>query len=250
MARPRQRPARPPLALSATLREKWLTLLVHGGALTTLAVLAWLYLTNRLGVDIVNGVYYYTGRIALILLALSLAATPISFIFGYPKVLLVRRPLGLYAFLFAVLHFTNFIGLDYGFDLNLVFQDAVLNKPYIIVGLLALLILLALAVTSTQGWKRRLRRGWTNLHRLVYLAALLAALHFFWQAKVPERPEPLIYGAVFVALLVVRLPPIRRWLVRTRQGRAAPTRAQSASLPSTELSTAPRPPRPQRHEGS
>lgn len=233
----RPRAARPPRSWSATLRDKWLTLLVHGGALTTLAVLTWLYLTNRLGVDIVNGVYYYTGRIALILLALSLAATPISFIFGYPKALLVRRPLGLYAFLFAVLHFTNFIGLDYGFDLNLVLQDAILNKPYIIVGLLALLILLALAVTSTQGWKRRLKRGWTKLHRLVYLAALLAALHFFWQAKVPERPEPLIYGAVFIALLVVRIPPIRRWIVRARQGRAAPLNVQPSAVHPTERTT-------------
>ncbi len=220
MAGPRPRAPRPPRARPVTLRDRWLTLLVHGGALTTLAVVAWLYLTNRLGVDIVNGVYYYTGRIALILLALSLAATPINIVFGYSKALLVRRPLGLYACLFAVLHFANFIGLDYGFDLRLVLQDAVLNKPYIIVGLLALLILLALALTSTQGWKRRLKRGWTRLHRLVYLAALLAALHFFWQAKVPERPEPLVYGAVYLALLAVRLPPVRRWLVRARQGRS------------------------------
>ena len=219
MVRPRPRPARQPRAWSATLRAKWLTLLVHGGALTTLAVLAWLYLTDRLGVDIVNGVYYYTGRIALVLLSLSLAATPINIVFGYSRVLLVRRPLGLYACLFAVLHFTNFVGLDYGFDLRLILQDAVLNKPYIVVGLLALLILLALALTSTHGWQRRLRRGWTRLHRLVYAAALLAALHFFWQAKVPERPEPLLYGAVYLALLAVRLPPVRRWIVRARQER-------------------------------
>lgn len=221
MVRQRSRAARQPRSWSASLRAKWLTLLVHGGAWITLAVLTWLYLTDRLGVDIVNGVYYYTGRIALVLLGLSLAATPISTVFGYSKALLVRRPLGLYACLFAVLHFATFVGLDYGFDLGLILQDAILNKPYIIVGLLALLILLALALTSTQGWQRRLRRGWTRLHRLVYLAALLAALHFFWQAKVPERPEPLVYGAVYLALLAVRLPPIRRRLVRRRQGRAA-----------------------------
>jgi sulfoxide reductase heme-binding subunit YedZ len=186
-----------------------------------LGVLTWRFVTGTLGVDEVNAVYYYTGRAALILLALSLAATPISFIFGYSKALTVRRPLGLYGFLFAALHFTGFLTLDYGLDLNIILMDAILTKPYIVVGLLALLILLALAITSTQGWQRRLRRNWTRLHRLVYVAVLLAALHFFWQAKTPERWEPLIYGVIFTLLLIVRIPPVRQWFVQLRQRQSA-----------------------------
>jgi sulfoxide reductase heme-binding subunit YedZ len=90
--------------------------------------------------------------------------------------------------------------------------------PYILAGSLALLILTALAITSTRGWMRRLGRKWKRLHRLVYAAGMLAVLHFLWQAKAAEREEPLIYAAVLALLLLVRTPPVRRWLVvqRTR----------------------------------
>jgi sulfoxide reductase heme-binding subunit YedZ len=220
-----------PTSLSARAKDKWLTLVVHLGCLAPLVVLVWRYVNDDLGVDFINAIYTFTGRTAIILLALSLTASPISFIFGYSKALTVRRPLGLYAFFYALVHFSNFLGLDYALDLNFILQDALLNKPYIIAGLLALTLLIPLAITSTQGWQRRLRRNWTRLHRLVYLAALLAALHFFWQAKVPERLDPLIYGTVLLILLIVRIPPVRLWLVRTRQRLTARPAQTSRRVP-------------------
>jgi sulfoxide reductase heme-binding subunit YedZ len=88
--------------------------------------------------------------------------------------------------------------------------------PYILAGSLALLILTPLAITSTRGWMRRLGRNWKRLHQLVYVAGALAVLHFLWQAKAAERGEPLIYAAVLALLLLMRTPPVRRWLVAQR----------------------------------
>lgn len=214
-ARPKAR--RQPQTPTAWLQARWLSLLVHLGATLPLAWLAWRAIRGSLGVDPVATLNNFTGRGAILLLALSLTATPLYILFDLRQPLTVRRALGLYAFLYAALHFTNFIGLDYAFNLSAIFQDALLDKPYIIVGLLALLILLTLAITSTKGWKRRLGRNWTVLHRLVYVAAALTALHFFWQAKAAERFDPLLYGAILTTLLVVRIPPIRRWIISTRQ---------------------------------
>ena len=118
----------------------------------------------------------------------------------------MRKALGLYAFLYASLHLLNFVGLDYGFDLGFIAQDALLDKPYILAGLLALLILLPLAITSTRGWMKRLGRNWKRLHQLVYGAGVLAVLHFFWQAKVAERWEPLLYGLALALLLIGACP--------------------------------------------
>jgi methionine sulfoxide reductase heme-binding subunit len=231
-ARPKAR--RQPQTPAAWLVANWLSLLVHLGATLPLAWLVWRAIRGDLGVDPVATLNNFTGRGSILLLALSLTTTPLYILFDLRKPLTVRRALGLYAFLYAALHFANFIGLDYAFDLSLILQDAVLDKPYIIVGLLALIILLVLAITSTKGWKRRLGRGWNQLHRLVYVAAALTALHFFWQAKAAERFDPLLYGAILTALLVVRIPPIRQAIIRLRQRKAAgpvmPRQASASGL--------------------
>jgi sulfoxide reductase heme-binding subunit YedZ len=122
-------------------------------------------------------------------------------------VLKLRRPLGLYAFLYASLHGLTFVGLDYGFNLGLILRE-VLQKRFVQAGILAFLLLLPLAITSTRGWMRRLGKNWKQLHRLVYVAALVAVVHFVWLAKGDIR-EPLAYGAVVVLLLAVRLPFVR-----------------------------------------
>ena len=172
-------------------------------ALAPLAILVWNFTQGELGVDPVNTINNWTGRTAIVLLLVCLACTPANTIFGFRRALGVRKALGLYAFLYACLHLLNFIGLDYAFDFSLLWQDALLDKPYILVGALALLILLPLAVTSTRGWMKRLGRNWKRLHRLVYVAGVLAVLHFLWQAKVAERIDPLLYGLV-LALLIAR----------------------------------------------
>lgn len=207
--------------MATYVRNNWFWWVVTLAALAPMGWLAWRALTNSLGVDPVNTVNNVSGRAAMIVLFFSLACTPLNTIFGFRRALTVRRSLGLIAFAYASLHLLNFVGLDYGFDWNLIVQDAVLDKPYILAGSLALLLLALLAITSTRGWMRRLGRNWKRLHRLVYAAGVLVVLHFLWQAKAAERWEPLMYGGVLAALLLVRVPAVRNWLVRQRSARSA-----------------------------
>jgi len=188
-------------------------ILAHVGALLPLAWLLWETWQGQFIVDPVKEITTRTGKTALILLILSLACTPMNTIFGFKQALRVRRPLGLYAFMYAGLHFLTFVGLDYGFDLALIRQDIV-NQRYVLVGFAAGLLLLSLAITSTRGWQKRLGRNWKRLHRLVYLAGILAIIHFMWLVK--DIREPLRYGAVVALLLIVRIPGIRKALSNAR----------------------------------
>jgi sulfoxide reductase heme-binding subunit YedZ len=155
-------------------------------------------------VDPVREITTRTGKTALILLILSLACTPLGTLFGFKQALRVRRALGLYAFMYASLHFATFVGLDYGFDLALL-RQAIFDQRYVLAGFAAGLLLLAMAITSTQGWQKLLGKNWKRLHRLAYLAGILAVVHFIWLVK--DVREPLRYAAVLTALLVLRLPP-------------------------------------------
>ncbi|GAB4215913.1 MAG: hypothetical protein OHK0022_56390 [Roseiflexaceae bacterium] len=186
----------------------------HIGSLIPLAVMVWLYFTNGLSANPIQDLTFRTGKTALILLVLSLACTPANRLLGWKPAQVLRRPLGLYAFLYAVLHLLIFAVLDYGLDWSLIAQT-VAEKWYIIVGFAAFLLLLPLAFTSTKGWQRRLGKRWTLLHRLVYLAAPLAVLHFVLLVKADVR-EPLLYGAALALLLALRLPPVKRALARLR----------------------------------
>lgn len=126
------------------------------------------------------------------------------------------KSLGLWAFVYATLHMLVFIGLDYGFNVQFILDDGLFQKRYIFVGLISLLIMLPLALTSTKGWMRRLGRKWKTLHRLVYVAGVLAVLHFVWLAK-GGRVEPFIYAAVLTLLLVVRIPAVRKSAIDLRR---------------------------------
>lgn len=198
-------------------------------AAAPLVLIIWDYSQGVLGIDPVNAINNRTGRTAVILLLASLACTPLNILLGWRQVLGLRKSLGLWAFGYAALHLLNFVGLDYAFNLNQIFQDAVLDKPYILAGLASLLILIPLAVTSTRGAMRRLGKNWKRLHRLAYAAGALAVLHFLWQAKAAERWEPLIYAAVLAVLLVIRLPPVRQALVRWRTGLAQALAGQTVA---------------------
>jgi sulfoxide reductase heme-binding subunit YedZ len=195
------------------LKSRWLKILVHAGALIPLAWTAWQYSQGLFLVDPVREITTLTGRGALILLVLMLACTPISTLFGFKQVLRVRRLLGLYAFLYASLHFATFVWLDYRFDLELL-VEAVFAQRYVVVGFIAGLILLALALTSTRGWQKRLGKNWKRIHRLAYLAGILAVVHFAWLVK--DIRVPLQYGAVLALLLVLRIPRVRKALSRAR----------------------------------
>jgi sulfoxide reductase heme-binding subunit YedZ len=195
------------------LKARWLQILTHVGALLPLAWLLWETWQGQFIVDPVKEITTRTGKTALILLILSLACTPVNTIFGFKQVLRVRRPLGLYAFLYVGLHFLTFLGLDYGFDLDLIRQD-ILDQRYVLVGFATGLLLLPLAITSTKGWQKRLGKSWKRLHRLVYVASILDIVHFVWLTK--DLREPLRYGGVVVLLLIVRIPAIKRAISNAR----------------------------------
>jgi sulfoxide reductase heme-binding subunit YedZ len=194
-------------------RHPWLHL-VHPAALGPLALGVWDFAAGRLSVNPIQDITHRSGYTALVLLVLSLACTPLSGLFGQKWALKLRRPLGLYAFLYAAIHMLIFVGLDYGFDGGLIWQE-LSEKRYVLAGAAALLLLTPLAVTSTKGWQRRLGKRWKRLHRLVYLAAPLAVAHFLWLVKSDIR-EPLLFGAALALLLCLRLPAVRRRLAELR----------------------------------
>lgn len=196
------------------LRKHWFWLLATIGGLIPLAQLA-VGLWQGRWVDAISETTSRTGSAAILMLVLSLACTPVSTLVGFRPVLTARKPLGLYAFLYATLHLLNFIGMDYGFSVRAFLDDALLQKRYMIVGFAAFLILLPLAITSTKGWMKRLGRNWKRLHQLVYAAGIFAVLHYLWLVKI-DITWPLIYGAILAVLLVLRLPVIRRWIAALR----------------------------------
>ena len=201
-------------------------LLVLIAGLIPLAWLVFSALTNDLTANPIQAVEQRTGRYALYLLVASLACTPIYIVSGWSVPLRWRRPLGLYAFMYALIHFLTFLGLDYGFNLRLIWAD-VAGKRYIIVGATAFIILLLLALTSTKGWQRRLKKTWIRLHRWVYVVGGLVIAHYTWSVKADTRP-PLAWGAVIALLLLLRLPPVKRWFVTRRARRKVP-RSQDVS---------------------
>lgn len=170
--------------------------------------------SNLLGVNPVQYLLWALGWWALFLLTATLALTPLKRLTGWAWLARFQRPLGLFAFAYAALHFLCYALLDQAGAWSQIPGDLV-KRPFIVIGLLALLLLLALAVTSTKGWQKRLKRNWKRLHRLVYLAAILAVIHFAWKEKVGwKAPRVLAFAAVVAVLLATRLP-----LPRRQQGR-------------------------------
>src|SRR5690606_1656972 len=151
-----------------------------------------------------------TGTWALVMLCLTLAVTPLRRLSGWNALVRLRRMLGLFAFFYASLHFTVFLWLEHWFDVAAMLLD-VLERPFVTAGFLAFLLMLPLAATSTQAMVRRLGSRWQALHRLVYLIAPLAVLHFWWhKAGKNDFGEPAFYGAVVALLLAARLVGRRR----------------------------------------
>lgn len=152
------------------------------------------------------------GEWGLRLLLLTLAMTPLRLVTGQPWPLQFRRLLGLWSFAYLSLHFVTYFFLDRSLELDVILED-IAKRPYITIGFAALLLMVPLAVTSTAGWRRRLGPRWNQLHRLVYLVAVLGCWHFYWLVKKDVR-EPLVYCAILAALLLART-----W---RRQPRTAP----------------------------
>jgi sulfoxide reductase heme-binding subunit YedZ len=175
----------------------------------------YLGLIDQLGADPMRTLEQTLGLWALRFLIASLAITPLRRL-GGPNLVPYRRAVGLLAFYYALMHLTVYIALDQGFDMPAIVAD-IIKRPYITIGMLAFALLVPLAITSTDGMIRRLgAAAWRKLHRLVYVAAAAAAIHFVLVVK-SWPPEPLIYAAIVSALLLFRL------VVRLRgSGRKAP----------------------------
>lgn len=214
--------------LTSWLSRNWFWLGVNLAAAFPLAHLAWDFWRDNLSVNPIDDITERTGKAAIILLMLSLSCTPAAAILGFRRAISVRKALGMFAFVYASVHLLNFAGYDYGFDMNFILQDGLVTKPYVLAGLLAFLLLVPLAITSTKGWMKRLGPRWKQLHKLVYGAAGAAVLHFFWLAKAAEDWEPAIYAVVLSVLLLVRVPPIRKRLIVLRTGNASAAAAPVA----------------------
>lgn len=198
-----------------------LQIAVHVYAWSALVFIALDFLTGRVSVNPIQELEQRTGRHAITLLVLSLACTPLNTFFRWPELIKRRRALGLYAFLYAAVHVTIFVDLDYGLAWSLIAQT-VLQKPYILVGMLSFLMLIPLAVTSFDIWKMRLKKNWKRLHQLVYLIAPLVVLHYGWSKKGDffalqgEIIRPVIYGLIVVLLLILRIHAVRRGITSLR----------------------------------
>lgn len=182
---------------------KVLVFLLCLGPLGKLALEAFGVAGMSLGANPVEALLHRLGIWGLNFLLLTLAVTPLREITGEAWLLRFRRMLGLYAFFYVFLHFLVYAGLDQRFDLAAIGEDIV-ERPYITIGVIALILLLPLAVTSTRGMMRRLGRKWKKLHRLVYPIAVLGVWHFYWQVKL-DTLEAMLYAAVLACLLGYRV---------------------------------------------
>jgi sulfoxide reductase heme-binding subunit YedZ len=187
--------------------------------LVPLAKIAWDAFTGGLGANPIEAALDRLGFWTLTLLALSLAPTPAHDLLGLAWPVRIRRMLGLFAFSYATLHLLWYVGVDQFFDLHLLAED-VLKRKFMAVGFAAWLLLVPLAVTSTDRWVRRLGFArWKRLHRLVYVAAVLGVIHFVWRVKADLR-RPLVAAAAIGALLAARVAA-RSLAAARRRGRSA-----------------------------
>jgi len=190
-------------------KVKLFKLFIHLAALFPLVNAYYLAFTDQLGADPVEAIIHFTGIGAFNLLLLSLAISPISKRFKLPILVKVRRLIGLYSFTYAICHLANFLVFEVQFDWVL-FINEIIKRPYITVGMLGLIILLSLAITSISMLKRRMGKRWQQLHNWVYLAVILVAIHFYWSVK-SEIIEPSIYFFITLVLLSVRFKKLTQF---------------------------------------
>ncbi|GAB4488307.1 MAG: sulfoxide reductase heme-binding subunit YedZ [Anaerolineales bacterium] len=186
--------------------------------------LLWLladFFSGGLGPNPIQAIEQRSGLSAVSFLAASLACTPLAWLFGWKTLMQRRKALGNYGFLYAALHLLTFFVLDYDLDFAAIWGD-VGQKAYILIGAAAFLLLLPLAVTSFNYWMKRLGKNWKRLHRLVYLISPLVIIHFFMAKKGDflrlsgDISQPLAFAALIAILLSLRLPPVKRVILRLK----------------------------------
>lgn len=196
--------------------------LVFLACLVPLARLASLGYTNQLGANPIEFITRSTGTWTLVFLLITLGITPLRKLAGWPWLIKLRRLLGLYAFFYVCLHFTTYIWLDQFFDPQTIYKD-VLKRPFITIGFTAFLLLIPLALTSTNAMVKRLGgKRWQQLHRLVYVIAIFGVIHYWWLVK-KDITQPVIYAMVLAVLLGYR---ILVWLRKAKDSNSSVTVAQ------------------------
>lgn len=214
-------------ASARILKHKAAKVLVFAAAL---GPLVWLgaHFPDSLGANPIEALNRFTGDWALRFLIITLAVSPLARLKGLGDLVRMRRLLGLFAFFYAALHLSSYVGLDQFFDGEAIFDD-IIKRNFITIGIVTFLLLLPLAITSTGKMIRRLgARRWKRLHRAVYLAAGLGVVHYWMMTKADFR-EPAIYGAIVAALLVARLMEKRtRRAIKARLNTLRPDRASPA----------------------
>jgi len=214
--------------MRTVLTSKWTKVAVFLLGVSPLARLVWAAFHHGLGANPIEFITHQTGDWILIFLMLTLAVTPARKLFRQPELIRFRRMLGLFAFTYAFLHFSTWIGLDKFFDGSEMLHD-VRKRPFITAGFSGFLLMVPLAITSTAGWIRRLGgKRWQALHRLVYASALAGVVHYYWLVKSDVR-KPLLFAAILALLLASRLV-----LGLVRKGRAGARDIRREEIATTE----------------
>jgi sulfoxide reductase heme-binding subunit YedZ len=198
-----------------------LQIAIHIYGWSVLVILIYQYFTNDLTADPVQYLERRTGHHAIALLIMSLACTPLNTLFKWRELLKRSRALGLYAFMYATIHLLIYLDLDFGLAWSFILQNFT-EDPRLVVGLTAFLLLIPLAWTSFDIWKKRLKKNWKRLHRVVYLIVPLVVLHYAWNKKgniflaQGDIAQPLAYGLIVIFLLFIRIPRVRKGIVSLR----------------------------------
>ena len=192
----------------------WFKALLHTVAFSWLFITYFQAFSDNLGADPVKAILHFTGIGAFNLLLISLCITPVAKTFRQGQLINLRRPIGLYAFCYALCHFISFLIFELQLQWSLIFSELT-KRPYISVGFIALLILTALAVTSTKSIQKSMGSIWQKLHNWVYLASLLVALHYIWSVKTLQL-QPVLYGLIVFILLATRKSKFTRYLKRRK----------------------------------
>jgi len=188
----------------------WLKVLLHLAGLLPFIWLFWAASQGYFSADPAKDIQHFTGRMALKFLLATLLVTPLARYAKQPLLIRTRRLLGLWCFAWATLHLTSYALLELGINNLALLGRELVSRPYLTLGIISWLILLALALTSTQYAQRKLGRRWQLLHNFVYLVTILAPVHYLWSVKILS-PQPILYALAALALLAWRYKKFRQW---------------------------------------
>ena len=188
----------------------WLKVVLHLAGFLPFIWLFWAASHGYFSADPAKDIQHFTGRMALKFLLAGLVVTPLARYGRQPVLIRTRRLLGLWCFTWATLHLTSYALLELGINNLRLLGQELTSRPYLMLGMVSWLVLLALAVTSTQWAQRKLGKRWQQLHNFVYLAAILAPVHYLWSVKILS-PSPLLYALVAFILLAWRYKKFRQW---------------------------------------